>query len=125
MTSLDQYQIVNIIFLVLCCIWHSIVNSLYVTADQKGHIDTIIVGVFGGLFTLIQVIFVIMLCIGARKVLLLRRRDAQYKAITCMSSTSEDENGWYATAKGDNSPKADAEKIRFYQVSGIVAAIIY
>jgi hypothetical protein len=36
-----------------------------------------------------------------------------------------DEQGWYATTKGDNAPYPDLEKVRFEQVQSIVIAIIY
>ncbi len=36
-----------------------------------------------------------------------------------------DENGWFAVTKGDNNEAADPEKIRFGQIKGVLAAIIY
>ena len=39
--------------------------------------------------------------------------------------TGGDEQGWFATAKGDNNPEKDPEKVRFEQIQGIVVAIIY
>ncbi|MBW2965637.1 hypothetical protein KY342_00875 [Candidatus Woesearchaeota archaeon] len=36
-----------------------------------------------------------------------------------------DNNGWYAVAKGDNIDRADPDKIRFSQINGIMVAIIY
>ena len=38
---------------------------------------------------------------------------------------NEDENGIYFTAKGDNNPVEDSEKIRFEQIKGILVGIIY
>ena len=37
----------------------------------------------------------------------------------------EDENGWYATLKGDNNPNVDPGKIRFSQIERVLVAIIY
>lgn len=37
----------------------------------------------------------------------------------------EDENGWYAKAKGDNNPFEDPGKIRFTQIRRVLVAIIY
>lgn len=36
-----------------------------------------------------------------------------------------DENGWFAITKGDNSPYADPEKVRFSQIKKVVIGIIY
>lgn len=38
---------------------------------------------------------------------------------------SSDNNGWYATFKGDNNIFSDPEKVRFEQINGLVVAIIY
>ena len=37
----------------------------------------------------------------------------------------EDEQGWFAIAKGDNNPANDPEKVRFDMIQGVVVAIIY
>ena len=37
----------------------------------------------------------------------------------------EDENGWYAYAKGDNSSAIDPGKIRFEQVKYILIGVLY
>lgn len=36
-----------------------------------------------------------------------------------------DEEGWYATAKGDNNRYNDPDKIRFNQITGVLVGIIY
>lgn len=38
---------------------------------------------------------------------------------------NEDEQGWYATVKGDNLTRADPDKVRFEQIEGILVGIIY
>ena len=40
-------------------------------------------------------------------------------------SEGHDEEGWYATLKGDNNDEADPGKVRFEQIKRIVVAIIY
>ncbi|MEK6968646.1 MAG: hypothetical protein AABX51_08555 [Nanoarchaeota archaeon] len=37
----------------------------------------------------------------------------------------KDQQGWYATVKGDNNPSTDPGKIRFSQIKRVVVAIIY
>jgi len=39
--------------------------------------------------------------------------------------TGEDDSGWYALTKGDNSPVPDPYLVRFENVTGIVVAIFY
>lgn len=39
--------------------------------------------------------------------------------------TGSDENGWFATLKGDNNPTPDPEKVRFEQIKRVVVAIVY
>lgn len=38
---------------------------------------------------------------------------------------SSDDQGWYATFKGDNNMFNDPEKVRFEQLNGVVVAVIY
>ncbi|MCP3686323.1 MAG: hypothetical protein GY861_27075 [bacterium] len=38
---------------------------------------------------------------------------------------NQDELGWYATLKGDNSKKIDPERVRFEKIKRIVVAVIY
>ncbi len=38
---------------------------------------------------------------------------------------SEDNQGWYATVKGDNLKNPDPEKVRFDQITGVLVGIIY
>ncbi len=42
-----------------------------------------------------------------------------------VAQIGQDENGWYATMKGDNNPNADPGKIRFSQIERVVVAVIY
>ena len=36
-----------------------------------------------------------------------------------------DEQGWYATVKGDNLKSPDPDKVRFSQINGVLVGIIY
>ena len=36
-----------------------------------------------------------------------------------------DEQGWYVTAKGDNNPTADPNKVRFEDITRVLVAVIY
>lgn len=36
-----------------------------------------------------------------------------------------DEQGWYAITKGDNNIKPDPAKVRFHQIKGVLAGVIY
>jgi len=38
---------------------------------------------------------------------------------------SSDENGWFATVKGDNNSVPDPDKVRFEQIKGVVVGILY
>ena len=42
-----------------------------------------------------------------------------------VAQIGNDENGWYAVAKGDNSSFADPDKVRFSQIKRVVVAIVY
>jgi len=40
-------------------------------------------------------------------------------------SVGEDSEGWFAVTKGDNNKEADAEKVRFGQLKGLVVGVLY
>ena len=42
-----------------------------------------------------------------------------------ITKLGEDEEGWFAVTKGDNSKKEDTEKVRFGQVKYVIAGILY
>lgn len=52
--------------------------------------------------------------------------DSEYGTIIHrVIETGKDNEGWYATAKGDNNPSADPFKIRFSQIKRVVVGIVY
>ena len=57
LTSLDKYQIINIVYLALCCVWHSVCASLNIDHESKFYLDKIILCCFATVFTLIQLTF--------------------------------------------------------------------
>ena len=57
LTSLDKYQIINIVYLALCCVWHSVCASLNIEHEKKFYLDKIVLCCFASFFTLIQLIF--------------------------------------------------------------------
>ena len=42
-----------------------------------------------------------------------------------VAEIGNDSKGWYAMLKGDNNKYPDPEKVRFWQITGVVVAIIY
>jgi uncharacterized protein YhhL (DUF1145 family) len=58
LTSLDKYQIVNIVYLAVCCLWHSI--NLTLIYPEK-NFNSIALLFFTLLFVLIQLVFAINL----------------------------------------------------------------
>ena len=40
-------------------------------------------------------------------------------------SVGSDDNGWFAVTKGDNNKEADAGKVRFSDVKGVVVGVLY
>ena len=80
LTSLDKYEIVNLIFLVVCCFWHSL-GTLITDSNLQVFIDKIILGALGVIFTLIQVYFVCNLLQSFRKLKKLKQKNREYKKV--------------------------------------------
>ena len=59
LTSLDKYQIINIVYLTMCCVWHSVCAALNIDFDSKFYLDKIILCCFATFFILIQLVFII------------------------------------------------------------------
>lgn len=59
LTSLDKYQIINIVYLTMCCVWHSICASLDLDHERKFFLDKIVLCCFATFFILIQVFFIV------------------------------------------------------------------
>jgi hypothetical protein len=73
LTSLDKYQLINIVYLALCCVWHSFCASLNVEPEQKYQLDKIALYSFASFFATIQLIFVVILMKSYRKKLKCKR----------------------------------------------------
>lgn len=67
MTSLDKYQIVNILYMCLLCIWHAVVASFW-TPDLRAYLDTISLVVFSVLFILFHIYFAIGFVVAYKKI---------------------------------------------------------
>jgi hypothetical protein len=67
LTSLDKYQLINIVYLALCCVWHSFCASLSIDEKQKHQIDKIALYCFASFFFAVQLIFTIILMKSYRK----------------------------------------------------------
>lgn len=78
LTSLDKYQLINIVYLALCCVWHSICASLDMEHDRKQRLDKLALYCFGTFFTSIQLIFLIFYVISFRKIRLLKKQVDDY-----------------------------------------------
>ncbi len=59
LTSLDKYQIINIVYLTMCCVWHSVCAALNIDFDSKFYLDKIILCCFATFFILIQLVFIV------------------------------------------------------------------
>jgi hypothetical protein len=78
MTSLDRYQIVNIFYLVMCCVWNAIIASLKIDMSIKIKCDSVAMGIFCTSFILIQVSFATSLYMAFTKVKELKKREIQF-----------------------------------------------
>ncbi len=72
LTSLDKYQLVNILFLALCCTWHSILASL-IHNDFKKKSDDIALICLASIFSMLEIFYVIALIISHKKVTNLKK----------------------------------------------------
>lgn len=73
LTNLDKYQIINILFLALCCVWHTccFVFQLY-------YLDMYALLVLSLVFMFIQLFFTFVLFKTYKKVLILQRREIDF-----------------------------------------------
>ena len=79
LTSLDRYQIINILYLVVCCIWHSTCAALKIQLDVKLLVDNIMLGLLGFFFILIQIVFSFGLLASNRKIKRLEMKESEYE----------------------------------------------
>lgn len=78
LTSLDKYQLVNILYLGLCCGWHSIIASLNYDHGTKTRIDTIAMGALILFFVIIHSVFIFQLVKSYQKIQKLKREEAVF-----------------------------------------------
>lgn len=91
LTSLDKYQLINIVYLASCCVWHSVCASLKMEADQKFYLDKIILGCFGTFFLLIQIIFGVGIIKSQRNITKLEKEDKEFILELTSSVFEEDD----------------------------------
>ncbi len=73
LTNLDKYQIVNILFLALCCVWHTCCFVF-----QFYYLDMYALIVLSLVFMFIQLFFTFVLFKTYKKVLILQRREIDF-----------------------------------------------
>ena len=78
MTSLDKYQLINIVYLAMCCVWHSVCASLKIEADKKFYLDKIILCCFGSFFILIQIVFAVSIFKSYKSITKLEKEDKEF-----------------------------------------------
>lgn len=77
-TSLEKYQIINLIFLAICCIWHSVIASLNLDLEERFYLDKIVLILFLLVFILIQFIFILSMWISYLKVKMVKEIEKQF-----------------------------------------------
>jgi len=75
LTSLDRYQLINIVYLVVCCIWHSFCASINIESDRKYELDKLALYFLATIFGSIQIFFIVYLTISHKKVFDLKKRN--------------------------------------------------
>lgn len=90
LTSLDKYQLINIVYLAMCCVWHSVCSSLNIEYEQKHQLDKMALYCFASFFALVQLIFLINYIVSYRKIVRLKKYMDFY--ISQMNPIPLDEN---------------------------------
>ena len=67
LTSLDKYQLINIVYLSICCVWHSVHASL-IEDNIKYVSDKIALCCLASLFVSIEIFFIIYHIISHKKI---------------------------------------------------------
>lgn len=75
LTSLDKYQMICILYLVICCVWHSSFAVMNFDIHIKELINRIGLCFFAFVFLTIQIMFIFGLIIGWRKIKELRSKE--------------------------------------------------
>lgn len=77
MTSLDRYQIVNILYMCFLCVWHAIIATNF-DLNVKEKYDKISLIAFSILFLLIHIFFIIRTIIDYQQIKELKRYEKEY-----------------------------------------------
>lgn len=80
LTSLDKYQIISIIYLAMCCVWHSSISTVDLDMPTKTVIDRSVLCVFATVFLTIQVIFGLNIVLAYRKIKEIEKSEAKFIA---------------------------------------------
>ena len=80
MTSLDQYQIVSILYLCLQCVWHSIAASFF-DSKLKENMDRYFLIGFSGLFLAYHVFFLVEFYVAYDEIRRLRKLEKEFKQV--------------------------------------------
>ena len=98
---MDKYQIISIIYLVLCCIWHSTIASINMDTNLKIYIDQIALCVFALLFAAIQVVTIITILISYKKLDEYKRKEQNFMKFVS-TEDSDDEALWVTHTRSYN-----------------------
>ena len=79
LTSLDKYQIINIVYLGSCCVWHSICSAMDIDTQLKLRIDKIMMFLLATFFFLIQIVFMVTLLKSYKKIKKLEKREIEFE----------------------------------------------
>jgi hypothetical protein len=79
LTSLDKYQIINIVYLGTCCVWHSICSSLNIEESMKIKLDKMIMVLLSTFFILIQLVFLVTLLKSYQKIKKLEKKEIEFE----------------------------------------------
>jgi hypothetical protein len=91
LTSLDKYQIINIVYLALCCVWHSVCASLNIDHEKKFFLDKVVLCCFASVFTLIQLTFTFSFMKSYQKIKALKHLEDKFTKQLDHNQLDEDE----------------------------------
>jgi hypothetical protein len=91
LTSLDKYQIINIVYLALCCVWHSVCASLNIEHEKKFFLDKVVLCCFASVFTLIQLTFTFSFMKSYQKIKALKHLEDKFTKQLDHKQLDEDE----------------------------------
>ena len=90
MTLVDKYQVMSLVYLVMCCIWHASLSNLNIGSDAKIIADKIALGVFAFMYLLMQVLTSISIFVSYKKLDKFKKIDREF-ADTISGELSDDD----------------------------------